>query len=111
MMPNEVLLNILCIAAILTIGIDYLRFDEVITSLIKRIATRGKFSEPFNCPVISCSTCSTWWVSLAYITFAGHLTLLDVLVVLGVACCTPLLAALIRLVHDMFAALFGLFYK
>lgn len=46
------MINIFFIAVILTIGIDYLHFDETITSAIKRIMTKGKMSEPFEVKTI-----------------------------------------------------------
>lgn len=88
---QTMILNALLITTIITIGIDYLHFDSVVTSIIKRILTSGKMKEPFWLPIISCSTCSSWWLNLVYIAATGHFTLLNITIILLLAVATPII--------------------
>lgn len=102
------MINVILIAVILTIGIDYLHFDETITSAIKRIITKGKMSKPFELKPFTCSTCSTFWFGLAYLIIAGEITLLNVCLTLLIAILTPTINDIINLVLNLITKLIRL---
>ena len=102
------MINIFFIAVILTIGIDYLHFDETITSAIKRIMTKGKMSEPFELKPFTCSTCSTFWFGLVYLIITHKITLLNVCLTLLMAISTPVINDILILVMNLITKLIKL---
>lgn len=102
------MINIFFIAVILTIGIDYLHFDETITSAIKRIMTKGKMSEPFELKPFTCATCSTFWFGLAYLIITQTITLQSVCFTLLIAISTPVINDILMLVMNLITKLIKL---
>lgn len=102
------MINVLLIAVILTIGIDYLHFDETITSAIKRIITNGKMAEPFELKPFTCATCSTFWFGLVYLIIAHKITLLNVCLTLLIAILTPVINDIINLVINLITKLISI---
>lgn len=95
------MINVILIAVIFSIGIDYLHFDEKITSAIKRIMTKGKMSEPFEMKPFTCATCSTFWVGFLYLFLAHKITLLNVCFTLLIGISTPLINDIINLLMNL----------
>lgn len=100
------MIKYLIIAIICVIGIDYLHFDEVVTSKIKSILTKGRLSEPFELKPFTCSLCLSWWINLALLIITQEITLAMVLYILTISICTPYMSATLTTIDNIINNLF-----
>ena len=105
----EIVLNIFLIQFLMVAAIDYLGFvDEALTPLLRRITGSkiGSIGRPWNC-----STCSSFWIGLIYLLFAGSFTLPYIGVCMLASLLTPVTLSAIHLVKDAGEALITFIYK
>lgn len=78
-------LNLFLIELIFVIGLDVLHFWDKISTIISRIITKGKVAKPFDFPLVSCSTCLSWWTNLIYIICTGNFSIINVAIIIVMA--------------------------
>ncbi len=98
------MIQILFIAVICVIITDYLQFFENLKPLLSKIfGFPVRIGKPF-----SCSTCQTFWLGLIFLCIKGTLCLQNIMWLLLIACCCPLILNIIYNVRDILGILINL---
>ena len=98
------MISILFIAVICVVVIDYLHFfDEIKPIVSKLVGFPVKIGKPF-----SCSTCSTFWLGLIWMAVKGLLCLENIMWLLLIAACCPLILNVILNVRDILGILINI---
>lgn len=93
MTPFNIFCNLLIISVLCVFVVDFSGFmDEIGDYLTKILRSKVplKIPKPFNC-----SLCSTLWTGLFYLLIINQLTLLNLLFLAFVCCCTGVILHLI----------------
>lgn len=100
----ETLLSYFIIAVIWTIVVDYLHFfDEIKPILSKIVGFPIKIVKPF-----SCSVCLTFWSGIIYSIICGGFCLQNIMWLLLISCCCPLILNIIYNVRDILEILINI---
>ena len=91
-------LKLICIACIWVFVSDESGFSHT----VRRFFTTLRKPTP---QLFVCSLCQTWWSGLIYLVATGNLSLLNVALLLAVACFTPIIKGLFDLVFDALNAI------
>lgn len=89
------LITICCV-----IVIDQLRFVDEITSIVSGWMTGGHIRKPMDIKPLSCSTCMSFWLSLAYIICVGKFSVAFVTYILALSWSAPLINDIFTLVKQ-----------
>ena len=96
------MINCLFITIICVMVTDQLHFWEEFSPYIKKWMTGGKFKSPIKFKLFECSTCQAHWLSLIYLIFTGHFTILNYTIVLVLSWTTPIISSILTLVKNLF---------
>ena len=99
---------LLTIQVIMTMLIDVTGVvDHLFTPLAKRItgAKVGRIGPP-----LSCSLCMTFWTGLVWLLITGHFGLVNLMLLLLLACTTRITLSLFHLVTDFIEKMVGTIY-
>ena len=61
---------------------DVFGFWDNFSPILSRWLTKGKISKPIPSKLLTCSVCQSWWLNLLYIILTGHLSVLNVMLIL-----------------------------
>lgn len=95
------MIDILFIAVICVVIIDISGFTDSWKSLLKRILTKGRFSEPnYSLKPFDCSFCITWWTGVVYMLITHSMSLWMTAYLLGICVMTPVIRDIIILIRE-----------
>lgn len=95
------MIDILFIAVICVVIIDISGFTDSWKSGLKRILTKGRFSEPnYSLKPFDCSFCVTWWTGVVYMLITHSMSLWMTAYLLGICVMTPVIRDIIILIRE-----------
>lgn len=95
------MIDILFIAVICVVIIDISGFTDSWKSGLKRILTKGRFSEPnYSLKPFDCSFCITWWTGVVYMLITHSMSLWMTAYLLGICVMTPVIRDIIILIRE-----------
>lgn len=100
------IIDFLIIAVIWVVVLDLTDFMDYIKGCISAILTKGKsHNSDYRLKPIDCSLCMTWWTCLIYMLCTGWFSLVNLMLALVIAYCTPIIKDLITTVFDAIEAI------
>ena len=106
------MLDILLIAVTVVCIVDISGFTDSWKSGLKRLFTKGKFSDPnYSLKPFDCSTCLTFWFSLFYLIVTHQLTLFMLAYTLIISVMCIVIKELILLVRECMICVINYFYN
>lgn len=95
------------------IVVQIVDISGIITSIKKLVATFMNIKDynRINLPLISCSYCVNWWISLIYIIIMGELTLFNIGFILLMSALTPIIVDITYTIQDILTKLINLINK
>ena len=95
------MLDLFLIGVICVIVIDLSGVIDSIKSVIKRLFTKGKMSDPnYSLKPIDCSFCMNFWCGLTYLLVTNTFSLWMITYVLLISVMTPVIKDVLLLVRD-----------
>lgn len=100
-------LNLLMIAVIMVLILDIADFRTTIKQIVafflsKYLKREVKYE---NLKFNVCCLCAVWWLGLLYLLITGNLTLFYIMILLVIACMTPLIKDTFYLIYDFIQAI------
>lgn len=102
------MVDVILITLIVVCIVDVSGFIDTIKSLLKRIMTGGKMSDPnYSLKPIDCSLCCSFWTNLIYTIATGQFSLWILTFILLCSVMTPVISDLIFTIRDLIRKLIG----
>lgn len=102
------MVDVILITIIVVCIVDVSGFIDTIKSLLKRIMTGGKMSDPnYSLKPIDCSLCMSFWTNLIYTIATGQFSLWILTFILLCSVMTPVIRDIIFTIRDLMIKLIG----
>ena len=97
------MIDIIWISIIWVVILDISGFMDNLKSWLKRLATRGRMSDPnYSLKPVDCSFCMTFWSGLLYLWITHTFSLWMVAYLLLICVMTPVIHFVIITIRDIF---------